>query len=667
MPLGAPELYRVTPTGREIRVPESGPEKRLKFFGLSDYGTFWQADRLLELVREFDATRDDQGINDIVELHHLALFLEHKVLPKVLAEAERDAPLARIPEIRKAIGRFFGKVTDASFSTLVQDVDFQYRTDVLDLLGKNKVFERCTDSIVLAALQEQSFHPHDLLSCQPLVRAYDQEIRALLLAGPRNAELLARKFLQSEGRDPIHLPKSFTPADQRDLFDRYLDEEEPNLNFVKLIASARADKNTGVDARLKLKARRKADALTKKMFESAEGIKTGCEVGISADQVEEVVQSLDGMVGKYSYSRTWLTENLDYPTILNNFVHLFQFANDHMLLELPSYGAQLGVFERFMGTPGKGHYRTGAAFRLQDQASLLQTLMYERFLSSEGIELESVIAWFFTDYLEEEFGAKGLKYRASSPTATYLEKSRHLFSEMESVLKQFTLHVDYGEVDPELLTITSQQLSYGDIPSQVVDKYAYVANNADIQGIQHLLFSDQSGLVHISSDLEAESFLHLVIANDIAYDQFHEYQQSNIDFLVEKGILTGDRDRIAFASAPQLHVLKELWECEVTSCLHHSDAGQKAIDEMVSVGWLVHRSTLLSTAEVSYFNYFLNDKEFSNGPSLRNRYLHGSQADGDDDRVHRHTYLTALRLLVALVIKINDDFCLTDNAVLAKE
>lgn len=88
---------------------------------------------------------------------------------------------------------------------------------------------------------------------------------------------------------------------------------------------------------------------------------------------------------------------------------------------------------------------------------------------------------------------------------------------------------------------------------------------------------------------------------------------------------------------------------------------------MVSAGWLVHRSTLLSAAEVSYFNYFLNDKEFSNGPSLRNRYLHGSQADGDDDRVHRHTYLTALRLLVALVIKINDDFCLTDNAVLAKE
>jgi len=640
---------------------------RLKFFGLSDYGTFWQADRLLEILREFDATRSDQGINDIVELHQLALFLEHKALPKDLAEAERDACLAHVPEIRKVVGTFFGKVTDATFSTLVQDVHFQYRTDVLDLLGRNKVFERCTDSIVLAALQEQRFHTHDLLSCQSLVRAYDQEVRGLLLAGPRNAELLAQKFLQSEGRDPIYLPKSFTPADQRDLFDRYLDEEDPNPNFVRLIASARADKNAGVDAVLKLKARRKADVLTKKLFESTEGIETGCGVRISDDQVEEVVQSMDGMVGQYSYSRTWLTENLDYPTILNNFTYLFQFANDHMLLELPSYEAQLGVFERFMGTPGKDDYRTGAAFNFQDQASLLQTLMYERFLDSEGIELESVIVWFFTDYLEQEFGTKGLKYRASSPTATYLEKSRHLFSEMESVLKQFTLHVDYGEVDPELLTITSEQLSYADIPSQVADKYAYAANNTDIQGIQHLLFSDQSGLVHISSDLEAESFLRLIVTNDIAYDQFHEYQQRNIDFLVEKDILTEDRDRITFASAPQLRVLKELWEYEVVSCCHHSVAGQKVIDEMVSAGWLERRSTLLSTAEVSYFNYFLNDKEFSNGPGLRNRYLHGSQADGDDDRVHRQTYLTALRLLVALVIKINDDFCLTDDSVLAED
>jgi hypothetical protein len=62
--------------------------------------------------------------------------------------------------------------------------------------------------------------------------------------------------------------------------------------------------------------------------------------------------------------------------------------------------------------------------------------------------------------------------------------------------------------------------------------------------------------------------------------------------------------------------------------------------------------------EASYFNYLLNKTEFSNGPELRNKYLHGSQPPSASEAEHFHTYLTALKLLIALVIKINDDFCL---------
>lgn len=79
---------------------------------------------------------------------------------------------------------------------------------------------------------------------------------------------------------------------------------------------------------------------------------------------------------------------------------------------------------------------------------------------------------------------------------------------------------------------------------------------------------------------------------------------------------------------------------------------------MVTKGWATRRSSLLTAAEAQYFNYFLNGVDFSNGPQLRNKYLHGAQGNGDGEDVHFHTYITALRLTVALVIKINDDFCL---------
>lgn len=57
----------------------------------------------------------------------------------------------------------------------------------------------------------------------------------------------------------------------------------------------------------------------------------------------------------------------------------------------------------------------------------------------------------------------------------------------------------------------------------------------------------------------------------------------------------------------------------------------------------------------------------SNGPQLRNKYLHGSQANANGEDAHFHTYITALRLIVALVIKVNDDFCLSASELRSED
>ncbi|WP_324276872.1 hypothetical protein [Blastococcus brunescens] len=105
-------------------------------------------------------------------------------------------------------------------------------------------------------------------------------------------------------------------------------------------------------------------------------------------------------------------------------------------------------------------------------------------------------------------------------------------------------------------------------------------------------------------------------------------------------------------------MLRGLSHAEAASYYHYPAEARALIDAMVAKGWLVRRSTLLTDAEASYFNYSLNQSEFSNGPDLRNRYLHGSHMDASDEDEHFRTYVTALKLLIALVIKINDDFWL---------
>ena len=108
----------------------------------------------------------------------------------------------------------------------------------------------------------------------------------------------------------------------------------------------------------------------------------------------------------------------------------------------------------------------------------------------------------------------------------------------------------------------------------------------------------------------------------------------------------------------QFRILSALFNTQCASYFHLSDRGRAVADEMVAKGWVERRSSLLSEAEGKYFNYFLNAVDFSNGPELRNKYLHGSQVNAEGEDAHFHTYMTALRLIVALVIKMNDDFCL---------
>lgn len=109
----------------------------------------------------------------------------------------------------------------------------------------------------------------------------------------------------------------------------------------------------------------------------------------------------------------------------------------------------------------------------------------------------------------------------------------------------------------------------------------------------------------------------------------------------------------------QLLILRSLFNTQAANYYHLSKAGRAEAEAMVARGWVTRRSSLLTEAEGDYFNYFLNKAGFSNGPNLRNRYLHGSQGGAESEDVHFKTYLIALRLTMALVIKINDDLCLS--------
>ena len=144
---------------------------------------------------------------------------------------------------------------------------------------------------------------------------------------------------------------------------------------------------------------------------------------------------------KYTYSKTWLEENLDYPTILNNLIYLFEFVDSKMNSTFVSRKSDLSIMESTLGTKGKTEYIRGIVFLQKDIISLLQTEAYVKELSLHDINLEDVIAWFFKDYLSLEFNANDFYFSPSSKGTTYREQCRNLLIEMDSILKQFNMFV----------------------------------------------------------------------------------------------------------------------------------------------------------------------------------------------------------------------------------
>ena len=70
-------------------------------------------------------------------------------------------------------------------------------------------------------------------------------------------------------------------------------------------------------------------------------------------------------------------------------------------------------------------------------------------------------------------------------------------------------------------------------------------------------------------------------------------------------------------------------------------------------------SSLFSKPEQSYFNYLLNKSEFTNGIDLRNSYLHGTQANPKDIQLHQYAYFVYLKLIVLVLLKIEDDLLIS--------
>jgi hypothetical protein len=551
-----------------------------------------------------------------------------------------------------------------------EEVHFRYKDSFWEIVEKRKLIS-ITERRFKLFLDKCDVFESQIFKQHKIVMNYDVVLREYMLIYPEGStKLLLDKYLikQINDGEKYHLPQSLTMQDKEQIISAYLDFNKPNLNYTKLLINVQNTKEFALNARVKLKAKRVSERLESELFKNGSGHGT--------DIVVEFKENVEGTVQQYfslskvgtEVDKEWLESNLDNPTLLNNFIYLFEFVNKNMVSNFPYNEMYASVFERF-GFAHEKEYKTCTTFSMRESLSLAQMHVYYSFLRSKNKDIETIIEWFFNVYLKEEFYIEDFKIKLSPTDNPNFEKCKSIFPTIESIVKKYRFYLEDGYIDEELLQMESKPLPFSDCPSMTKDRYLYIApGNDEARIVRNIMFSDQSNITYFPNygDSQYNTLFERLDTDKLYLDDIEEYQKESLEWLVKHNyVKVKDNKQIVLVNKNRTFLYYYIYINGVIVTSKLSEELKQEVDKLLYEGTLVSENTLLTRQESDYLDYYLNKSNFINGYDLRNKYLHGTSSGYDNENEHYVNYLHALRLLITIIIKINADLCtaeITNNS-----
>lgn len=629
----------------------------IKFYSVNDMSSGWYLRDVEMFFQHWNENTNNPDINTILELYNIKQYFD----ADMRLERWTDAQFAEykdkcrlIPEI---LGRFFVTVSTANLEKLYKVVDWYYTDDFWQLIVDFKVYKRISPNVLGELMDSEENIVWHILKQRILATSFGQVIAEHLIHNCCTAEMLISHFLAAHERsnNQLYFPAEFTQKMRDKVLADYIERDDANINYLQLLEQAQSTKEFPISDKLKLKARKQKEALLEKFFAGNVGVPYGVEVKFKSIPDGSIEESYHDNNVFYAYSREWIEENRDYPTLLNNFIYLFRYVDLCFRCSFSSLKSELSVFERHLGIKGKKDYIKGIAFNTKQARSLLQMIAYIQELQRFGIQIEDIFKWFFEVYLKDEFGANGFTYSPPSESTTYVEKCKLLAIAIDGVLKQYRLFCEDGYVDRELLEMSSGHIVFSELSSLMGNKYAYSDSEA-IQSEMFLLFSDQSMMNYTEkTGSNYQTLPQLLMSENIKREDFVHYQQADLDWLIKRGAVHVADDGHLLINVPRATVLKDLYYNEVICPTYYRNELHTQVETLVATGDMRYENTLFSKPEQDYLNYVLNKSEFSNGLDLRNKYSHDTCSL--DEQTQRKDYLELQKIMILIIIKINEEFC----------
>jgi len=613
-----------------------------------------------EFLDTHDLSIDISDINTIIELYNIKKFIDDRN-PLDTWDKETWEKYIRIcKSIPGIIGRFFSKATSNNIYEWYVAVDIVYKEDFWEIIANYESYRQLSNTTFYEIIQSDPHVLRYITQQKKLIHYYGKEIAEVLANEVSCADLVFNWLLKTGNDKEIFLPEEFDEPKRINILEKYLEWDKANPNYLKLIYNTKKIDGFPITDKHRLKAKKKYYEYIEAVHSrngTANTFMTGIKVNIGPQEEPIIIEKEQELIYRYSYSSDWIESNLDFPTLLNNFIYLFQHVDRYGRCTFPAVRSELGVFEVLINGGGKRKYDAGLAYVHKNHLASLQMQAYVNILRKHGIEIESLFKWFFEKYLLDEFNVNGFYYCAPSVTSTTLEKNLLLISQMDAVVKQYNLLCEDGYIDRELVEISSKAEGISNTASCLNFKKYIYAKTIAIQNEASLVFSDQSILHHTEKTGGKYDNLPMLLVNEnMKIEDFYRHCWGHINWLIERKTLYFDSAGFIRVSPARSRILKDLFHNEVIAYSYLKENVKKEVDTLIATGELEYETQLFSQPEKKYINYMLNTQQFDNGPEIRNRYAHGTHSL--DEKVWEADYMQLLNIMVLIIIKINEELCL---------
>ena len=625
----------------------------VKFYSKDDRSVGLELQKAEPILASFDASKDYNDVNELLELFNIQKLIETGIAMPSWSETTYKKYADLAGQFSALIGRYFQNIDDSSFVQTLESVDIDYQDDFWELFVKFKAYKNISAEIMGSYLNKPETMLYNLLVYKELVAYYDKEFAEVLRTSDQTAPILISKYLK-RSKSAFYLPKSLKADEYEVVFFQYIHSKNAISGDLQLLYKSQSMTECPISDKLRLAAKRAFEKFWQEHFMNA--VNCGYEVSISVEQ-QNVLKNYDGQGTSFHNSCDigWLEESLDYILILYNFRYVFEMIDKQGRSNLVSIKEKITIFESMFSVDGIKFYRYGSVFNMMDELSKMQMDFYYKFLLAHEIYLEDIFKWYFEKYLPDEFGIIGFNINTSLSTATYIEKCRNLASEMDGILKQFRMFVHDGSIDRELFEMSSEHIVLDKIPSLIENKYAYAITD-EIEKEMFLLFSNQTIWESQKSEKEKHMTLfQLLSSKKMQVGSFTARHAAYIEWLAQRGSIEITDSGTIKLVMPRAAILKDLFEHDVL-CVYYCNSELPQIKDMVNSGDLKVKSTLFSQPEADYLDYILNKSKFSNGLDLRNKYIHSTYPKNETEQ--QSDYLQLLKLMVLVISKMNDEFCL---------